>query len=86
MDDPTDEAKVLDYLREQQAVVDNLIGKYGAGTEFADAFGMRGDVPFYKLYDRTGRLRYQFSSDPSGLENGESLAQLDRRIRELLAE
>ena len=86
MDDPADEAKVRKFLQEQGAEFDNLLGKYGVGSEFAEAFEIRGEVPFYKLYDRSGRLRYQFSSDPSGLEHGEPIGRLDQRVKELLAE
>jgi thiol-disulfide isomerase/thioredoxin len=86
MDEPSDEAKVLQFLRKQNARFDNVITTYGVGAEFADAFEIRGDVPFYKLYDRTGRLRYQFSADPSGLTGGERIDRIDQRVTELLAE
>jgi thiol-disulfide isomerase/thioredoxin len=86
MDEPEDEAQVTRFLQKQRAECDNLIGKYGAGTEFADAFAIPGDVPFYKLYDRQGKLRYQFSADPDGIEFGEPLSRIDERINQLLAE
>ena len=60
MDEPADRDKVLQFLQAQNAAFDNLLGKYGVGAEFADAFGIRGEVPFYRLYDRRGQLRYQF--------------------------
>ncbi len=86
MDEPSDEAKVLQFLRKQNARFDNVFSTYGVGAEFADAFEIRGDVPFYKLYDRAGRLRYQFSADPSGLTGGEPIDRIDQRVVELLAE
>ena len=56
-------ATVLEFLTEQDATFENFIGTYGLGTEAIDAFEY-GEVPFYKLYDRTGELRHQFSGDP----------------------
>ncbi len=86
MDEPDAREQVLGFLGTQQASFDNLLTTYGAGGAFVDAFGLRGDVPFYRLYDRQGKLRYSFSGDPSGLENCETIDQLDVRVVELLAE
>lgn len=84
VDEVSERESVLRFLSEQQADFDNLLGTYGVGTEAADAFEYGGDVPFYKLYDRQGQLRYQFSPDPrEGIEPFESL---DQRVAELLAE
>lgn len=84
VDEPEDTEKALKFLREQDARFDNLISKYGIGTEATEAFGFPGDVPFYKLYDRTGTLRHQFSGDPR--EGIEPLEDLEQRVAELLAE
>lgn len=86
MDDPSMESEVLQFLKEHNATFDNLLSKFGVGTESAEAFNVPGDVPFYKLYDRSGTLRYQFSADPEGIENGEPLSKIDERVKELLAE
>ncbi|MCO6458504.1 MAG: redoxin domain-containing protein [Pirellulaceae bacterium] len=86
MDEPSSEAAVRQFLSRQGADFDNLLGKYGAGTQFAEAFEIRGDVPCYKLYDRSGRLRYQFSAEPEGLENGKPISEMDQHVEELLAE
>jgi thiol-disulfide isomerase/thioredoxin len=86
MNDPSEEAGVLTFLRNRQADFHNILGKYGAGTEFAESFDLRGDIPFYKLYDRGGRLRYQFSAEPEGIENGLPISEMDGRVEELLAE
>ena len=85
MDEPDAREAVLGFLAKQQASFDNLLTNYGAGGAFVDAFQLRGDVPFYRLYDRQGKLRYSFSSDPSGIENCETIDQLDIRVAELLA-
>lgn len=84
VDEPTEREAVLRFLNEQQADFDNLLGIYGVGTAAADAFEYGGDVPFYKLYDRRGKLRHQFSGDPR--EGIESIENLDQRLAELLAE
>lgn len=86
MDEPDSEQQVREFLKKNEANFANLLTPYGAGSQFPEAFGMRGDVPFYKLYDRRGRLRFVFSDQPDGLENGEEIAQIDRRVAELLAE
>lgn len=86
MDQPESEEEVLTFLREKRATFVNLVSKYGAGSQSVEEFNLRGDVPLYRLYDRSGKLRYQFSADPEGLENGEPLENLDQRINELLAE
>ena len=49
-------------------------------------FELRGDIPYFKLYDRQGTLRYTFSNDPDGLEKCEPIDQIDKRVAELLAE
>jgi thiol-disulfide isomerase/thioredoxin len=84
IDEPGEHEAVLTFLTEQNAAFENFIGTYGLGTEATDAFEYGGEVPFYKLYDRKGTLRYQFSGDP---RNGiESIDNMDQRIAELLAE
>lgn len=86
MDDPNDEPLVLDFLKREGAPFETLLTDYGIGTEFVDAFELRGDIPFYRLYDEKGILRYSFSADPEGLENCESINRIDERIIELLSE
>lgn len=84
MNEPKERESVLAFLRRQKATIDNLLPKYGAGSEFLEAFDLRGDVPFYKLYDRQGTLRYTFSGDPEGIENCEPIERIDERVAELL--
>lgn len=84
VDEPGARVEVLEFLKEQQAKFENLIGTYGLGAEAIEAFEYGGEVPFYKLYDRQGQLRYQFSGDPR--EGIEPIENLDRRVSELLAE
>jgi thiol-disulfide isomerase/thioredoxin len=84
MNEPKERDSVLAFLTRQNADVVNLLPRYGAGSEFLEAFDLRGDVPFYKLYDRKGTLRYTFSDDPEGIDNCEPIEQIDRRVEELL--
>ena len=43
-----------------------------------------GAIPFYKLYDRQGKLRYQFGAQVE--EGVEMVDQIDARVEQLLAE
>ena len=84
MNEPKERESVLAFLMRQKADVDNLLPVYGAGSEFLEAFDLRGDVPFYKLYDRQGVLKFTFSADPEGIENCEPIEMIDHRVEELL--
>jgi thiol-disulfide isomerase/thioredoxin len=86
MNEPRELASVQAFLTKRKARFDHLLTRYGAGADFVEAFELRGDIPFYRLYGRDGRLRYSFSSDPEGIENGEPIDQIDARVLELLAE
>jgi hypothetical protein len=86
MNEPKERDSVLAFLERQKADIDNLLPKYGAGSEFLDAFDLRGDIPFYRLYDRQGALRYTFSGDPEGMVNCEAIEKIDQRVVELLGE
>jgi thiol-disulfide isomerase/thioredoxin len=86
MNEPKDRPSVLAFLKRQKADFENLLPEYGAGSKFLEAFDLRGDVPFYKLYDSKGVLRFSFSDDPSGIENCESIEKIDSRVEALLKE
>lgn len=86
MNEPADREEVLAFLQRSNASFDNLLTEYGAGSAFVDAFDLRGDLPLYRLYDRKGVLRYTFSEDPEGIENGETIDRIDQRIEQLLSE
>jgi thiol-disulfide isomerase/thioredoxin len=86
MDNPESLDSVREALAGKGALFPNILTKYGAGSTFLSAFDLRGDIPFYRLYDRAGKLRYQFSSDPEGLANGESIGSMEDRLVELLNE
>ena len=85
-DDESAQAEVLDFLTSVQAEIPNLISAYGAGTESTERFAVDSALPYYKLYDRQGKLRYQFSDVPEGLDHLEGVERIHQRIEELLAE
>ena len=86
-DDPERQQDVADFLEKQDAKFDHLISKLGASVESFVKFEIEGGaLPYYKLYDRTGKLRYQFCGDNTGLENILKIEELDERLAELLAE
>ena len=43
MNEPKEREKVLVFLTRQKADVENLLPRYGAGSEFLEAFDLRGD-------------------------------------------
>ena len=86
LDDPEEKESVSKFLVSAGAAFDNVISKFGLSPETAEEFEFRGDAPFYQLFDRQGKLRFQFSPDPDELENGETLDMIDQRVQQLLAE
>jgi len=64
LDEPGDEAQVREFLTKQGATFENLLSKFGGGTQSTEAFGLPGPVPCYRIYDRTGKLVHEFAIDP----------------------
>lgn len=77
MDTLEEEPQVREFLASQDANFDNLMSNYDdVGQDVANAFEF--DVlPQFRLYDRTGKVRYEWKDKPE---------DLDQRIEELLAE
>ena len=72
-----DESKVREFLAEQGAGFDNLLSSYDdVGQDVATAFEWSA-LPEFRLYDRDGKLRFEWTAKPDDLE---------QRIDELLAE
>ncbi len=86
IDDPAAQEEALRFLKSIKANHINLISKWGAGTESAERFDFSGEVPFYRLYDRQGQLKYEFSANAQSTRNMEPLEQIETRIQELLHE
>lgn len=64
MDSPKSEPQVQAFLEKQVATFENLLGSYANAVEATKAFGLPGPVPCYRVYDREGELRREFSVDP----------------------
>lgn len=86
MDDASAHAEAERFLRSIDAVGTHLRSQWGVGSESAEQFGFSGEVPFYRLYDRSGALRYCFSANADADEGIESLEQVEPRLKALLAE
>ena len=83
LNEPTEEPQVREFLEGQGARFDNLLSKYGGGTEAIDAFGLPGSVPCYRVYDRAGELRHEFAVDPSA-ERQFTPQDIEAAVNELL--
>jgi len=64
LDEPENDELVLMHLRDWNADFDNLISQFGESVESMEAFDISGAIPYYKLYDRDGRLRPFPETDP----------------------
>ena len=85
-DDSTTEDKdtALKFLQKHQAATINLISSLDTADSF-DAFKIEGGaIPFFQLYDRTGKLRHTFKVSPdTGPIEPE---KIDLAIKELILE
>jgi thiol-disulfide isomerase/thioredoxin len=86
-DEPTESDRVAKFLSTQQAGgATNLISQFGGSPRTMDEFEIPGGaVPFYKLYDRAGRLRQSFGIDPAAKKQFTS-ADIEAAVKQLLAE
>ncbi len=83
MDDPEDEPAVRAFLEKHHAAFPNFLSRYGTGSRGFEAFEIEdGSVPFYRLYDRQGKLVRTFSSGGQQID----LDELDRAVEAVLAE
>lgn len=86
LDEESEADKALGFLKKVNSTIPNFRSQYGSGTSSAEQFDLVDAVPYYKLYDRTGKLRYQFSVNSDVVQTTEPLANIPQRITELLAE
>ena len=86
-DEPSETARVAEFLRSKEAgVATNLISQFGASQETMEAFEIaNGAVPYYQLYDRSGKLRETFGIDPRAVKPFTS-ADIEAAVEKLLAE
>ncbi len=86
LDGPEEATAVLEFLRQNKAEFTNFLHRGSGDATGFDQHKIDGGIPFFKLYDRTGKLRYRFSLEPEEIEDCESVDHIDVRTRELLAE
>jgi thiol-disulfide isomerase/thioredoxin len=86
-DEPSDSERVAELLRSKDAGgATNLISQFGVSAQTMETFEiMGGAVPFYQLYDRTGKLRQTFGVDPTAAKQF-TAADIDAAIELLLTE
>lgn len=86
-DEPADSAQVAAFLAAKNAgAATNLISQFGGSPQTMEAFEIgSGAVPFYKLYDRTGKLRETFGISPAAKQQFTS-ADIEAAVEKLLAE
>lgn len=68
LDDPDGLEQVQKFLTSQGADFEHLVSKDGGSSESMEAFQLDAAVPHYRLYDRTGKVRYDWDSLPSDIE------------------
>ncbi len=84
-DDAEAHETALTFLKKQHATFDNLRLKGGPSGDAFDSFELPGGLPHYSLYDRQGKLRYQFSVDPAAKKQF-THEDIQQRVEQLLAE
>ncbi|HEV7282081.1 MAG TPA: TlpA disulfide reductase family protein [Pirellulaceae bacterium] len=86
-DDPADPEPILEFLREQNAApVINLVSAHGVSAKSNEEFEIGGGIPWYRLYDRSGELKYVFCDAPEPGVDALPVTELDAKIEELLAQ
>jgi thiol-disulfide isomerase/thioredoxin len=86
-DEPAESAQAAKVLA-AKGVGDakNLISQFGGSSRTMDDFEITtGAVPFYKLYDRTGKLRRTFGINPAAKKQF-TPADIEAAVEQLLAE
>ena len=86
-DEPAESERVARFLTDQNAAgATNLISQFGGSPNTMEAFEITsGAVPFYKLYDREGRLRQTFGVSPLAKKQF-TPADIEAAVEQLLAE
>lgn len=68
-EDPDQVALVKSFLERHHAHFDNLLSTYPfVSQEASEALDLPGPLPHYKVYDRHGKVRQEYSGAPAGLE------------------
>jgi thiol-disulfide isomerase/thioredoxin len=81
---PGSEAKAAKFVTEQNAdAMKHFMIDAGLSESFA-AYDIKGGIPEYRIFDKSGKQRYVFRPNPEG--DVEPVENLEIRIRELLDE
>jgi thiol-disulfide isomerase/thioredoxin len=83
MNAPGEERQVRDFLERHDADFENLLSSYDSPVAATKEFRLPGPVPCYRVYDRAGELRHEFSLDPRA-ERQFTLADIEAAVEELL--
>lgn len=84
-DDPEQQADALAFLKEQDATFENLMCALGGSTDSFAAYENETEaLPYFRLYDRGGKLAQVFKVD---IDAGKGIdpADIDKAVAELLA-
>jgi thiol-disulfide isomerase/thioredoxin len=87
LDEPSSSDQVAGFLASKNAgIATNLISQFGSSPRSMEELDISsGAVPFYKLYDRTGRLRQTFGIVPMAKKQF-TTADIEAAVDQLLAE
>lgn len=83
LNEPEDARQVQDFLIQNKARFDNLLSVFGASTKANEIFELPGPVPCYRVYDRSGKMRHEFSLDPRA-ERQFTHGDIETALQELL--
>jgi thiol-disulfide isomerase/thioredoxin len=86
-DEANDSAQVAAFLTSKKgAGATNLISQFGGSPKTMEELEIStGAVPFYKLYDRSGKLRQTFGIQPTAAKQF-TAANIEAAVERLLAE
>ncbi len=86
-DEPTESDRIATFLTSKNAGgATNLVSQFGGSPRTMEEFDIStGAVPFYKLYDRSGRLRQTFGIVPTATKQF-TAADIEEAVDKLLAE
>ena len=84
LNQPDEEPKVRAVLERTNAPFANVLSRYSGAAAATEAFGLPGPVPYYRIYDRLGELRHEFSVDPLASRQF-SHADIEEAVLQLLS-
>lgn len=85
-DDSEQEREALAFLKKSNARFENLRSKFGSDEQTYTSFDIEGGaLPHYKLYNRAGKLRQAFGTDPDA-DKQFTPEDIEAAVKKLLAE